>query len=122
MMTFIGFWTAINGLAAVNNITPFKKMECFEFGDTKLSDRYIVYNIPKKHHKKSLSFRTIYAPNDRLKYFLKFANNILSEQYVQNNYAYGYVKGRNIVTCDTLNGQFFRCLRRAVYGKRTKKG
>ena len=98
MMTFIGFWTAINGLAAVNNQAAFGKLECLRYGNTTLPDRYIMYNIPKKFQKKGLSVRTIYAPNDRLKYFLKFANNILSEQYVQNNYAYGYVKGRNIVS------------------------
>lgn len=63
-----------------------------EYADSKKSEWYTVYNIPKR----SGGFRKIEAPNDNLKKDQHDILKLLLNMYAPSKYSYGGIKKRNI--------------------------
>lgn len=95
-------------MAAKDKQEYFSKQECLSFGDFNIADRYKVFQIPKRNSKRH-SYRTIQAPSQRLKQFLKYANTILYKtNLVDNNCSFGFIKGKNVVmnACQHINKKY----------------
>ena len=101
MESFLRFLEKINSFAVEDKIEPFGRKECMHFGNIDALNRYVVYKIPKKN--KFKKYRTIYAPEYRLKMFLKYANRILTEYFQPNKETFGFVKGLSVVDNASLH-------------------